>query len=423
MVTDFGFQARAPPLELLRSTTTKPPLSPPYPHPAMDRLKNISSSVKSRIPGQEPKTSYSGYSDSRTHSARPSRSNTTEQGAGITDRLGGKLTQLAHRATGKESAGEEERVARPITALKDPNSFAPPPKHRSAYGDDVAKASISPPTGSAPPLPPPTPRRATAADGARAPPPVPPRLPPRRNTTDVTEEDLHERGGLSAGAASAMGRLGRAGISVPGFETKKVDGDGHSPASSNHQILPPPPRSNIGSIGAIGNRFSKPSISAAVPTTGTTMAEKQAAVKTANQFYKDPSKVSFSDARAAASTARNFQQRHGEQVADGIRAGNELKDKHGEKVSQGLKYGTELKNRVASAPPDAHRQHTPPPPPRRNEDTHEAEYAPPPPPRRTRDHEVVTPSPPPPHLPHPARTHPSLHRHQHRPIPARQIRL
>ena len=51
------------------------------------------------------------------------------------------------------------------------------------------------------------------------------------------------------------------------------------------------------------------------PARGTTWAQKQAALSTASQFQRDPSKVNSADAHAAFSTANNFRQRHGEEVA------------------------------------------------------------------------------------------------------------
>ncbi|KAI5855195.1 hypothetical protein BZA05DRAFT_390801 [Tricharina praecox] len=364
----------------------------------MDRLKSMSNAVKERIPGQEPKSSYAGYGDSRK-STPPGRlrSSTSEGG------LGERFTGLVKRVTGKDE--EEERVARPVAALKDPNSFAPPPKHRAAYGDDVASASIR--MGSQPP-PVPT-RRATIEDGAR--PPLPPRLPPRRSpATDTTAafpeerqvsgEDLAHRGGLSSGSVGALRRLGNSGITIPGFETTSST---KNQSSTKTSILPPPPPSpgSRPSISSLGDRFSKSNPEA--PATGTTFKEKQAAIKTANSFYKDPTKVSFTDMKAAAGTARNFQQRHGEQVAEGVRVGNKL----------GLIPGN------AETPPEAS-HHEPPPTPTRahieppptptrahmQPPPLPAKKKPPPPPPKKKPI-LATPSPPPPPIPAASRPHQS----------------
>ncbi|KAI5777903.1 hypothetical protein EDC01DRAFT_381022 [Geopyxis carbonaria] len=119
---------------------------------------------------------------------------------------------------------------------------------------------------------------------------------------------MRSTGGVNVGA---LDRLGRAGVSVPGFE----------PVGRGTTMPPPPPRpSTLGDrLGGMAlNSNSQP------PSQGTTMEEKKAAAITANKFYKDPSSVSFKDARAAAGTARNFQQRHGDQVASGMKTANRL---------------------------------------------------------------------------------------------------
>jgi hypothetical protein len=62
---------------------------------------------------------------------------------------------------------------------------------------------------------------------------------------------------------------------------------------------------------------------------GTTWAEKQSALKTASSLRDNPSSVSFSDARNAASTFNNFRERHGTQVASGLKSANALNSKYG----------------------------------------------------------------------------------------------
>lgn len=48
-----------------------------------------------------------------------------------------------------------------------------------------------------------------------------------------------------------------------------------------------------------------------------------------SDFKKNPSSVSFADAKSAASTANNFRERHGEQVAAGAQKANSLDQKYG----------------------------------------------------------------------------------------------
>jgi len=80
-------------------------------------------------------------------------------------------------------------------------------------------------------------------------------------------------------------------------------------------------------------RMQKPSSpsndAAPASSQGTTWAQKQSALQTAANFHQDPSSVSWKDARAAASTANNFRERHGEQVAQGYQKASAVNQKYG----------------------------------------------------------------------------------------------
>lgn len=116
-------------------------------------------------------------------------------------------------------------------------------------------------------------------------------------------------------------------MSVPGLGIGRSD------------TAPPPPpasRQPTSQVSELQNRFANPKTTSPSqqqqqqqPAEGTTWAQKQAALKTASSFQKDPSSVSMVDARAAAGTANNFRQRHGEQVASGMRGANSLNQKYG----------------------------------------------------------------------------------------------
>ncbi|MCJ1314539.1 hypothetical protein MMC25_008221 [Agyrium rufum] len=201
--------------------------------------------------------------------------------------------------------------------------------------------------------------------GAKPKPSVPPRLPPRSNSTASTDltnnasdapppaysvtsphapPNTDSSGYLNQGA---MNRLGSAGVSVPGFG---IGGGNRTfspsqPASKRAQATPLAGLSSRFSNLSTGDNNIKTSYSPASPTFqnqttspvavspassgGTTWAQKQAALKTASSFRNDPSSVSFSDARSAASTANNFRERHGEQVSSGMRTANGLNQKYG----------------------------------------------------------------------------------------------
>jgi len=111
--------------------------------------------------------------------------------------------------------------------------------------------------------------------------------------------------------------------------------------------------------------------------TGTTWAQKQAALKTASSFKKDPSSISLSEARDAASTANNFRERHGEQVASGLKTANGLNQKYGfmDKMKSYSSDGTVPQQAAAQPLPSspmsevglANKRAPPPPPAKKKE--------------------------------------------------------
>ena len=301
----------------------------------------------------------------------------------------------------------EEHISRPLSTLKDPAAFGPPPKNVNYHGGAALPNQITPDTRGlgaplpadqiqvkreaeeeerrqaeeeAKPKPPPVPFRAnttglstanlppppgrkdgadgrspapTPAPGSKPKPSLPPRLPPRQNSnpapspppvyTAKAEPEAH-RGVLNQGS---LNRLGAAGVSVPGFGIgSKPKSPLPPPASSSPSRSPAPSQPSPGNpsqLNELQSRFSRLSSSsspkAESPSEGTTFAQKQAAFKTASSFRNDPSSVSLSDARAAASTANNFRERHGEQVKSGWQSANKLNTKYGiaDKLSP---YGT-----------------------------------------------------------------------------------
>ncbi|KAL8347358.1 hypothetical protein RB601_003160 [Gaeumannomyces tritici] len=247
----------------------------------------------------------------------------------------------------------------PLSQLKDPSSFAPPPKRTIAPPPPPPLSR--PTTSSAQPQPPPIPARSSsgysggAAGGSGAsisppplpaagsgPPRLPPRLPPRpasgASSPGVSPSTLSAPPPIPLSQSpsvlnqGAIGRLGAAGISVPGL------GIGSGSRTSSPQDSSA--SSSPSQLGGLQARFAKLGTSSSPspanptqprppPSEGTTFAQKQAALKTAADFHKDPKSVSLSDARAAASTMNNFRQRHGDQVAASAKAANGLNQKYG----------------------------------------------------------------------------------------------
>ncbi|KAF3165673.1 hypothetical protein TWF106_001177 [Orbilia oligospora] len=264
-------------------------------------------------------------------------------------------------------------TSRPLTSLKDPYSFGAPPKRDPkaplpppiqgpVLSCESELAAPQPPTKeeeahqprsfkvnttglSTSGLPEPPKRAFGTASGlplpllSRPTPPLPnrsqpPPLPGRQPSNSVGTQDNPPRlpstvTGLGAASStlSASGRLGRAGVSVPGL------GIGVESPSLPLRSVPTPPsrgasRIPTTSIGEPSGWFAGPKSSSASSSVdspaeasagGTTWAQKQAALTTISQARKDPTSISFSDATAVAKTAGNFHQRHGDQVAKGYR--------------------------------------------------------------------------------------------------------
>ena len=293
----------------------------------------------------------------------------------------------------------EDHISRPISTLKDPTAFGPPPKNVNYHGGAALPNQITPDTSGlgapllrdqihanqhakeeggrihaeeaakpkGPPVPyrkdktglstahlPPPPGRKDGADGptpastlmaTKPKPSLPPRLPLRQvsnsapapsppSYTALAAPDAH-KGILDQGSLT---RLGAAGVSVSGFgigSKPKSPVPPPAPSSSSPQSHDPSPSfmNSASQANDPQSRFSRfsssPSLKPEVSNAGTTFAQKQAALKTVSSFRNDPSSVSLSDARAAASTASNFRERHGEQVKSGWQSANKLNNKYG----------------------------------------------------------------------------------------------
>ncbi|MCJ1249120.1 hypothetical protein MMC30_006343 [Trapelia coarctata] len=134
---------------------------------------------------------------------------------------------------------------------------------------------------------------------------------------------------------SAMDRLGSAGVSVPGFGIGRQPGAENSwqdePSSTTNRTASPTSTRPEGA-NELQSKFAKLSTHITPPSSpsqGTTFAEKQAAFKTANAFRNNPSSITLADGKNAVSTANNFRERHGDQVAAGWQSASGLNKKYG----------------------------------------------------------------------------------------------
>ena len=231
----------------------------------------------------------------------------------------------------------------------------------------------------------------SSSEQKKSKPSLPPRLPPRQNSGTPNDgpppPSYHTATGQVPSQKSylnqgALNRLGSAGVSVPalgiGGESQPTNPwqDRQSPVSDSTAPASPS-RRTIG-MNELQGRFSKMSSSTPPesPSGGTTFAQKQAALKTANSFRNDPSSISLSDARTAASTANNFRERHGDQVAAGWQSANSLNSKYGisNRINGYTSDGTVSASQGVPSPPasplgqdsfaaEAKMKAPPPPPP------------------------------------------------------------
>ncbi|KAL2754693.1 hypothetical protein ACRALDRAFT_210051 [Sodiomyces alcalophilus JCM 7366] len=313
--------------------------------------------------------------------------------------LKGQMVGLVKR---KSDTDEEKmnHVARPLSSLRDPASFAPPPRRRSGQpvpapspshgvsshhpvaldhqGADIVDAPRPPPpfrvdtTGlSTAHLPPPQGTkdgddgRASQTAVARTGPSLPPRLPPRTSScslqTPTSADDLDKVAIRSSLNQTPGNGPGTASISVPGpsMATANPTTKTQTQAGRHSTSVPtgtPASRGNelqsrfsklgnfIGRDSASPHSFSQQSNQP--PAEGTTWRQKQATLRMASVVHKDPSSVHMSDAVSAASTADNFGRRHGDKMTSCVKNANKLNKVYGitEHVEASPLPAVELKN-------------------------------------------------------------------------------
>ncbi|KAL8955297.1 MAG: hypothetical protein Q9183_006703, partial [Haloplaca sp. 2 TL-2023] len=305
--------------------------------------------------------------------------------------LGAPLTTTEIRekeeAERKEAHIQEEAARKPApppvpyrvntTGLSTSN-LPKPPIRRPEYGDHSPASPAWPSTKPKPSLPPRLPSRQDSAPTSESTSPPPP--PPYSAISDPASA---RDGQINQGA---VGRLGAAGVSVSGFgigssgqNGNQVNGVTSSPDRNS-------PATNGGQLSELQSRFagmSTRSQDPATPSQGTSMAQKQAAMKSAQSFRNDPSSVSLSDARSTAATANNFRERHGDQVASGWKSANAMNKKYDVGGRLNSYTAQESSSNVESQQSQSNgasplNKRPPPPPPQKTGSTNGSTTSPPP---------------------------------------------
>ncbi|OAX79277.1 hypothetical protein ACJ72_06406 [Emergomyces africanus] len=197
-------------------------------------------------------------------------------------------------------------------------------------------------------FPPPPTRQLTASPGPaeqlrskptpKPKPSLPPRLPPRSaahpspSPSPPPSYDSTPNKLVAPVNESAIKRLGNAGVSVPSLGINRADsGQRETGMRSAGSASPYAPQNELQARFSRMNTSSPTSTSPVTtrPTEGTTLEQKEHAVRTAHSFGRDPTSVCTSDARSAASTARNFRERHSDQIDSGKKKLLQIDQKYG----------------------------------------------------------------------------------------------
>ncbi|KAL8918771.1 MAG: hypothetical protein Q9208_007168 [Pyrenodesmia sp. 3 TL-2023] len=263
---------------------------------------------------------------------------------GIGAPLSAEETRAREEAERREARAAEEAARKPAppsrpysvnTSGLATSNLPKPPVRRLGDVDHSPASPRGPATKPKPSLPPRLPPRQGSAPtpDSQSPPP------PYSATADAgSTHDAHVNQG-------AIGRLGSAGVSVPGFgignsrpgravaPTTASPTDSQSPGTNNAQLS---------ELQSRLTRISTRDQNSGSPSQGTSLAEKQAAVRTAQSFRNDPSSVSLSDASDCAATASNFRERHSDQISAGWKSANAFNRKHdiGNRVNSLASQGT-----------------------------------------------------------------------------------
>ena len=267
--------------------------------------------------------------------------------------------ETVHGPSQEEIEAEQKAAGPPVpyradrTGLKT-DHLPPPPVHR-----DVLRSPEVPEPGPSRPkpgLPPRLPsRQATIPTPVVHPAvhsPLPKTSPPAYESVAVIQPSPQPKTNFTINQA-AVNRLGNAGVSVPalGIGSEQTTNPWRNEQTKSPPTTTPSSNNQLSELQArfarMNSNASTASQQAATPPfvtpaqspaptplatpsqpaesqpqpQGSTWAEKQAAMRTAQNAYKDPSTVSVSDAASAAQTANSFRERHKDQIdAAGVRA-------------------------------------------------------------------------------------------------------
>ncbi|OAL68940.1 hypothetical protein A7D00_7196 [Trichophyton violaceum] len=247
------------------------------------------------------------------------------------------------KSTGGGSA-PAPRASRPISSLRDPASFGPPPQRGKTNTNTNTTTTAG--TGVRP-APPPIPRRSMDTQGqgqTQNKPSLPPRLPPRRAEMDAAETNTEpppayelaattptSTAGISTAASAAANRLGAAGVSVPAFGINKTTN--HNQNQNNMPVsVSPQTTQAMASVAQseLQQRFNQMNRSVPPPPQSTTTSTPVSPLTTNSTSTPPPPPQRSSTERTSSNPSLNaFRERHNEHIQAGMSKLSGLDQKYG----------------------------------------------------------------------------------------------
>ncbi|KAF2622512.1 hypothetical protein BU25DRAFT_462833 [Macroventuria anomochaeta] len=327
----------------------------------------------------------------------PEKSKTSSSGA-ASDSKFGQVKGWVGKAQGKDTHAEaaREHQSAPLSTLKDPASFAPPPKRIPGASPVSGGLGAAPPdsarqrlqgkeeaqrraeqesvpqgpyrtdtTGlSTAHLPKPPAFRPNAATpppvpASRAnPPSLPPRLPPRQteNVDEYTPPAPPSYGEAIQQPAAhtlnqgAMNRLGQAGVAVPGLG---IGRNASPPVPPRQRTLAPPPQAHQASNSSTAAPISPPATASNAPQLNE-LHNRLAKMNISSTAETAPSAgTSWADKQAALRTASNIRNDSSKVSSSDLKSAastaNNFKQRHGEQTASGWRAASGLNQKYGIA--------------------------------------------------------------------------
>ena len=241
---------------------------------------------------------------------------TTPDRRGLGAPLSIEEIRAREEADGRKAHAVEEAARKP----------APPPVPYRVNTSGLSTSNLAnPPVRRVDQDDPPSPL--PAGPSTKPKPSLPPRLPPRRGSVPINSSTSPPPPYSAAPDAvpghdgritpAAVNRLGSAGIFVPGLGIGNSSQEAHETSASADVQGSTTKSPQMNELQSRFSSFSTKPQASGPSNRGTSLADKQAAMRTAQSFRNDPSSVSLADARSSAATANNFRERHGDQVQSG----------------------------------------------------------------------------------------------------------